>query len=305
MFTKIPRNFKFSGSRSTRCLPLKWDQQARWLWNKNFHDGIVARRYRQSEVVSAIKRLGKYLLGRKDKDMILNPQGGHSCDCFCGANCCGNWDRVNAYVDPSTAKSRTGCVITYASCQIVWAAKLQPYMALSSTEADCGALSTSLRDVIHMMQLVKEASALGWKTFEGIPTVHCKAFEDNAGTLEWARLPKMRARTKHLNIRMHHFREHVRNGEISIHKIPTRYQLGDIATKPQPEELFVFQRESLMQWEAEFMTKEELSLPAHQLRACDISEKGAIYSSFQNPPRSCLASTRRDRAASPGLMLGM
>jgi hypothetical protein len=39
MFTKIPRNFKFSGSRSTRCLPLKWDQQARWLWNKNFHDG--------------------------------------------------------------------------------------------------------------------------------------------------------------------------------------------------------------------------------------------------------------------------
>jgi hypothetical protein len=224
---------------------------------------------------AAIKRIGKYLLATKDKGMILNPQGDHSFDCWCDADFCGNWDRVNADVDPSTAKSRTGYVITYASCPIVWASKLQPYVALSTTEAEYGALSTSLRDVIHMMQIVEESSALGWKTFEGKPTVHCKAFEDNSGTLEWARLPKMRSRTKHLNIRMHHFREFVRNGIISINKIPTRYQLGDIATKPQPEDLFVSQRESLMQWESEFMSKEELRLPAHHMRACDISEQAS------------------------------
>jgi hypothetical protein len=181
--------------------------------------------------------------------MILNPRGGHSCDCFCGANCCGNWD-------PSTAKSRTGCVITYASCQIVGAAKLQPY--------------------IHMMQIDKEARALGWKTFEGKPsTVHSKVFENNAGTLEWARLPKMRARTKHLSIRMHHFREHVRNGDISVKKIPTSCQLGDIETKSQPEDLSVSQRESLMQRQSKFTIKEDLSLPAHHLRACDISQQAS------------------------------
>ncbi len=141
-------------------------------------------------------------------------------------------------------------------------------------QAEYGSLSTSLRDVIQMMQIVEEAgSRLSWKTFDGIPTVHCKAFEDNSGTLEWARLPKMRTRTKHLNIRMHHFREHVRKKLISLHKIPTRFQLGDIATKPQPEDLFVSQRESLMQWESEFMTKKELSLPAHHMRACDISDQ--------------------------------
>jgi hypothetical protein len=271
MFMKISRAFKFSGSRRTRCLSLKWDQQAGWLWNKNFHDGIVARRYRLSEVVSVIKRLGKHLLRTKDKDMILNPR--HSFDCFCGADLCRKRDRVNAYVDPLTAKSRTGYVITYASCQIMWADKLQPYVALSTTEVDCGALSTSLRDMIHMMQIVKEARALGWKTFEGKPsTVHCKVFEDNAGALE-ARLPKVRARTKCLSIRMHRFREHVRNGDINVNKIPTRDQLVDIATKPQPEDLSVSQRESPMQWQVKFTTKEELSLPAHQLRACDISEQ--------------------------------
>jgi hypothetical protein len=221
---------------------------------------------------TAIKRLGKYLLGTKDKGLILNPQD-HSFDCFCDADFCGNWDRVNADVDPSTAKSRTGYVITYAGCPIVWASKLQPYVALSTSEAEYGALSTSLRDVIHMMQIIKEAGILGWKIFEGKPTVHCKVFEDNVGTLEWARLPKMRSRTKHLNIRMHHFREHVREGHISVNKVSTRYQLGDIATKPQPEELFVSQRESLMQWDSEHMTKEELSHPAYHPRACDISRE--------------------------------
>jgi hypothetical protein len=87
----------------------------------------------------------------------------------------------------------------------------------------------------------------------------------------------MRTRTKHLNIRMHHFREHVRKDLISLHKIPTRFQLGDIATKPQPEDLFVSQRESLMQWESEFMTREELNLPAHHMRACDINDPSSHY----------------------------
>ena len=83
----------------------------------------------------------------------------------------------------------------------------------------------------------------------------------------------MRPRTKHLCVKMHHFREHVRKGKVSIHKIPTQFQLGDMLTKPQPEALFVSQRESLLQWESEFMTIKQLALPAMHLRACDISDK--------------------------------
>ena len=87
-----------------------------------------------------------------------------------------------------------------------------------------------------------------------------------------ARLPKMRPRTKHLCVKMHHFREHVRKGLVSINKIPTRFQLGDIATKAQPEALFVSQRESILQWESEYASKEELTIPTKHLRACDISD---------------------------------
>jgi hypothetical protein len=39
---------------------------------------------------AAIKRLGKCLLGTKDKGMILNPQGDHLFDCWCDADFCGN-----------------------------------------------------------------------------------------------------------------------------------------------------------------------------------------------------------------------
>jgi hypothetical protein len=33
------------------------------------------------------------------------------------------------------------------------------------------------------------------------PKIHCKVFEDNAGAIEIANVPKMRPRTKHLNIK--------------------------------------------------------------------------------------------------------
>jgi hypothetical protein len=62
----------------------------------------------------------------------------------------------------------------------------------------------------------------------------------------------------------------VRTGKVTIHKVPSRLQLADIATKPQPRELFESQRESLMQWESEFRTKEENNQAREHLRACDI-----------------------------------
>jgi hypothetical protein len=206
----------------------------------------------------ALKRIGRYLVGTKDKGLILNPRH-HSFECYVDADFVGNWDRVNAHEDPSTAKSRTGYVIMYGGCPMVWASKLQREVALSTTEAEYNALSESLREVISLMQLLDESKEkLKWATTSRPPLVHCKVFEDNSGALEMGRLPKMRPRTKHICVRMHHFREHVRKGRISLHKIPTRFQLADIATKAQPVNLFVEQRESLLQWLAKAASKKEL-----------------------------------------------
>ena len=181
---------------------------------------------------------------------------------------------MNADVDPSTAKSRTGYVVAYGGCPLVWASKLQTEVALSTTEAEYNAMSASLREVIHLMQLVDEAKMLGWATFVGKPVVHCKVYEDNSGALEMARLPKMRPRTKHLCVRLHHFKEHVRKGLISIVKVMSEDQLADILTKPQSEVLFRAQRETLMNWNAEIEPGPVSDLIASHLRACDIRDPG-------------------------------
>jgi hypothetical protein len=59
---------------------------------------------------------------------------------------------------------------------------------------------------------------------------------------------EMRPRTKHLNIKYHHFREEVRKGTISIYHTRTEDQIADIFTKPLPEASFVKFREKMMGW---------------------------------------------------------
>jgi hypothetical protein len=59
------------------------------------------------------------------------------------------------------------------------------------------------------MHLLDELKAANFEINNIIPTVHCQVFEDNVGAIEMARLPKMRPRTKHLNMKYHHFREAV------------------------------------------------------------------------------------------------
>jgi hypothetical protein len=64
------------------------------------------------------------------------------------------------------------------------------------------------------------------------PYVYCKVFEDNSGALKLARLPKLRPRTKHINVCYHHFREHVRKELIKIFPVDTKDQIADALTKP-------------------------------------------------------------------------
>jgi hypothetical protein len=195
----------------------------------------------------AVKRIGRYLMGTKNEGVILNPRE-NSFECYVDADFCGNWNPETAIDDPSTAKSRTGYVIKYAGCPIVWQSKLQTEVTLSTTEAEYVALSTALRDVTSLMYLLQEARQHGIPNIHHLAKVHCRVFEDNSGALELARVPKMRPRTKHLNVKYHHFREHVRKGLISVHPISTLDQQADIYTKPLPQDLFQKFRFEIFGW---------------------------------------------------------
>ena len=133
---------------------------------------------------------------------------------------------------PSTAKSRYGYIITFAGCPILWASRLQTIIALSSTEAEYIALSESLRDFIPLMHIVDKMDDhnIPIKTVSSI--IKCKLFEDNAGAIELAKNPKFRPRTKHINIKYHHFREYIANNKIELEYVASKDNPSDMMTKP-------------------------------------------------------------------------
>lgn len=83
---------------------------------------------------------------------------------------------------------------------------------------------------------------------ENKPIVHCTLFEDNYGTLELAHEPRYRPRTKHTEIKYHHFREHVKSGRIKISPIDTKEQIVEQFTKGLPTSLFEYLRFQLIGW---------------------------------------------------------
>ena len=61
-------------------------------------------------------------------------------------------------------------------------------------------------------------------------------------------VPKMRPRTKHINLVYHRFREEVRNGTIEVVSVDTTNQIADMFTKPLAQNLFVKFRKKLIGW---------------------------------------------------------
>ena len=196
----------------------------------------------------AVKRIGRYLLATRDKGLIIHPNKPRQFDCWVDADFAGNWRQADAHSDPMTAKSRTGWIVRFAGAPITWASKMQTITAMSTTEAEYIALSTSLREVIPLMGLLTDARAHGVLIDDLPPTVHCTVFEDNSGALELARLPKIRPPTKHINQSYHHFREHVERKDILIEATPTEQQLADILTKPLAEPIFERHCKAIMGW---------------------------------------------------------
>jgi hypothetical protein len=157
------------------------------------------------EKLEAILYLECYLKKTCDLGLKFKPDPKKGFECYCDVDFSGNWNREFAPVDPSTAKSQSGWIIFYAGCPVSWASKLQSQIALSTTKAEYIGMSQALCDVIPIMNLLQEMRAQNFKVVCVEPYVYCKVFEDNTGALERARFPKLRPRTKHINVCYHLF----------------------------------------------------------------------------------------------------
>ena len=196
----------------------------------------------------AIRWIARYLKGTKDKGLILNPKKEKGLEVYVDADFSGNWDPKAPEMDRDTARSRHGYIIMYQGCPILWKSQLQTEVCLSSTESEYVGLSYALREAIPIMEVMKEMNQHGFNVSKEAPKLHFKVFEDNSGALEMANNHKYRPRTKHLNIKYHHFRHYVEKGEITVHKIDTKDQLADYLTKPVSQEILEKLRPQVMGW---------------------------------------------------------
>ncbi|KAL7480291.1 hypothetical protein ACHAW6_005987 [Cyclotella cf. meneghiniana] len=193
----------------------------------------------------AIVYIVKYLKATGHVRLRFKPDPPKGFQCYFEADFVGNWNKEFAPTDPSTAKSRSGLIVFYASCPIIWASKLQSQVALSTTEAEYIAMSMALRDVIPLMERIQEMRGHKFDIVNTQPYVYCKVFEDNSGTLELAWLPRLHPCTKHINVCYHHFREHFQKGLIKIFPINTKYQIADTLTKALTQNDFVHHRKHM------------------------------------------------------------
>ena len=111
----------------------------------------------------------------------------------------------------------------------------------------------------------------------GDTIAHCTVFEDNQGCIDLIHSPKINPRTRHISIKYHHFREHVRAGHLRIQWISTKDQLADIFTKSLPGPAFTYLRKLLLGWDtvSQFSLRtqrEQMTFPLQYIRASPNAE---------------------------------
>ena len=167
-------------------------------------------------------------------------------ECYVDADFAGEWKEANAD-DADNVMLRTGMAIIYANCPIFWRRSLQTEIALSTAEAEYISISSALIQVLPLMTMMEEINEV-FPLLISNPKFVCKVHEDNQSCIKMATRNKFSPRTKHIALKYHHFKSHVKSGCVDIHYRLTGEQPEDLLTKPLPNEAFFTLRYMLCGW---------------------------------------------------------
>ena len=123
--------------------------------------------YPRKPHAKAVEHIIKYLKRTKHQGILMKPDTTKSLEEDDDADFSWNWYKDTTIHDASTAKSRTGFIIMYVGCPILWCSKLQTQFTLNTTEAECVSLLHSLREVLPLINLLKETKKRELQGFRG------------------------------------------------------------------------------------------------------------------------------------------
>lgn len=106
---------------------------------------------------------------------------------------------------------------------ISWHSKRQEIVAVSSTEAEYIALSTTTKEMLYLNQFIHELTGKSVK-----PT---RIHVDNTSSMKLAANDAYHDRTKHIDVRFHHIRDNLEKEKVKNTYVSTHDNLADALTK--------------------------------------------------------------------------
>ncbi|UYV66283.1 hypothetical protein LAZ67_4001203 [Cordylochernes scorpioides] len=122
-------------------------------------------------------------------------------------------------------RSNSGTAITKGHFIVIWKTIKQKCVSLSTMEAEYFALSQTTKEAVWIATILKESKFLSNFAFPLI--IHC----DNRSAIDFSQNNVENNKSKHIDIRYHHLREIIINGEIKIFYIPTKENLPTSSSK--------------------------------------------------------------------------
>ena len=176
-----------------------------------------------SKVIEAAKRVVRYLLKTKDFCITWSTEEGD----IDPERINRIWGAVDASFasDPITRRSHSGFLIFNNGGCISWKSGLQKMVTLSSCESEFVGLCGAVVEIRYLRQLMEE---LGYAQESG--TI---LWEDNKACIILAEgETSCGGRSKHIDVKLRHIAESVKEGIVSVRYIPTAWNYADIMTKP-------------------------------------------------------------------------
>ena len=185
--------------------------------------GIVSR-YMEDPKQShwkAIKRILRYIQGTKSLGLFYSSTTDYNLVGYSDSDWCGDVD---------DRKSTSGYLFFMGETAFTWYSKKQPIVSLSTCEAEYVSASYCVCHAIWLRRLLGELK---------IPQQRSTEIRiDNKSAIELAKNPVHHERSKHIDVRFHFIREHVKEKNVHLRHVVSHDQIADVLTKPLSRTLF-------------------------------------------------------------------
>jgi hypothetical protein len=185
---------------------------------------------------TAVKTIIRYLARTVTQGIVFCPNLHFKLDCYVDADFAGLHGQ-EPQNNPISAKSRTGYIIFFGGCPLLWKSQIQGEVALSTFHSEYVALSQSMRTLLWLQRVIEEIMGK-IEHQHSPPTVHAEAFEDNNSALMLANNQVLSPRSRHLNVKWHFFWQEIKNSRATVTKINTEDQRADFLTKGLTKDIF-------------------------------------------------------------------